>query len=270
MGDDKQAIYAFRGADANALDRLKTELDAVELPLTITYRCPKAVVAQALPLCPDFQAAETAPEGEVKSLAMADVVKTAEPSDFILSRLNAPLAALCLTFYREGKPARIEGRDLVKGLVTLIKRQKADAIPTLLERLHMWTDRETAKLRATKRKAAESRIETLYDQMETIDVLAEGLATVAELLARIEELFGEQRGPAIVLSTIHRAKGLEAARVFLLMDTLYCRGKRINEEESNIAYVGITRAKETLFLVTKGGGLYTSPVRSNGKEEEKR
>jgi superfamily I DNA/RNA helicase len=52
VGDDRQAIYGFRGADSNSLDRLKGELVAHELGLTITYRCPKTVVAAAPGSCP--------------------------------------------------------------------------------------------------------------------------------------------------------------------------------------------------------------------------
>ncbi len=249
VGDDKQAIYGFRGADSNAIDRLRGVLDALELPLTVTYRCPKAVVAEALPLCPDFIAAPTAPEGQVLRATTQQMLRDAEPSDFILSRLNAPLAKHCLALYRMNKRARIEGRDMTKALVALIRRQKTDAVPELLARLNVWLEREADKLRATKRQSAQARIDVLYDQYETLEALSEGLAGVPELLARIDEMFGEQRGPCVVLSTVHRAKGLEAPRVFVLADTLYCRGKRVDQEEKNIHYVAVTRAKETLVMV---------------------
>jgi superfamily I DNA/RNA helicase len=74
-------------------------------------------------------------------------------------------------------------------------------------------------------------------------------------------MFAEGRGPAIVCSSVHKAKGLEARRVFVLTETLYCQGKRINQEERNIHYVAITRAKEVLVLVEKdnGGGGPTAP-----------
>lgn len=57
VGDDRQAIYGFRGADSESLDRLKAELQATELGLTVTYRCGKAIVERAQRLVPDFEAA---------------------------------------------------------------------------------------------------------------------------------------------------------------------------------------------------------------------
>lgn len=50
VGDDRQAIYGFRGADAGALDRLKIELNADERGLTTTYRCGRAIVRAACEL----------------------------------------------------------------------------------------------------------------------------------------------------------------------------------------------------------------------------
>jgi len=41
---------------------------------------------------------------------------------------------------------------------------------------------------------------------------------------------------------VHKAKGLEASRVFLLEETLNTR----NREEENIYYVAVTRAKDQL------------------------
>ena len=112
VGDDHQAIYGFRGADAGSLDRLKAELNAVELGLTITYRCPKAVVALAQELVPDYLAAPTAPEGEISTIDFSKLHENAVVGDFVLSRKNAPLARVCLRLLRNGIRARIEGRDI--------------------------------------------------------------------------------------------------------------------------------------------------------------
>ena len=256
VGDDAQAIYGFRGADSNAIDRLKSELKAVELPLNTTYRCPKSVVAEAVALVPDFRAAETAPDGEVVKGTEARMFNEAQAGDFILSRVNAPLGRIALRFLRNGQRVRIEGREIGKGLVALVKRMKADTIPALIANLEAWQTRETAKLAASSHKqAAQTRIEFIADQVETIEALSDGLAEVTELVARIEALFEGNQGPAIVCSSVHKAKGLEADRVWLLASTLYCNGKRQSQEERNIHYVAVTRAKKSLVLVQKDGAI---------------
>jgi superfamily I DNA/RNA helicase len=252
VGDDAQAIYGFRGADSNAIDRLKGVLDAQELPLTVTYRCPRAVVAVAQALVPDFTAHETAPEGAVEAGTEARLFAEAQVGDFVLSRVNAPLGRIALRFLREGKRVRIEGREIGKGLVSLVRRMKADTIPDLIQGLEAWQEREVAKLAvSTRKQAAQQRMEFVADQVETIEALSDGLAEVSELVARIEALFEGNQGPAIVCSSVHKAKGLEADRVWLLAHTLYCNGKRQNQEEKNIHYVAVTRAKRTLVLVQK-------------------
>src|SRR5262249_47785764 len=44
IGDDKQAIYRFRGADSNAVERIIRRLSAKVLPLSVTYRCAQRIV----------------------------------------------------------------------------------------------------------------------------------------------------------------------------------------------------------------------------------
>ena len=71
-------------------------------------------------------------------------------------------------------------------------------------------------------------------------------STIPALVENINRLFGEVANTTglVLLSTIHKAKGLEAPKVWLL-DT----GMMPGPQENNIRYVAITRAKETLVFV---------------------
>ncbi len=251
IGDDRQAIYAFRGADAGSIDRLKTELDAAELGLTITYRCPRSVVALAAVLVPDYQAAPSAPEGSISAVTPEKLIEAAMPGDFILSRKNAPLAKICLKLLRCGKRARIEGRDIGSGLVALVKRLHAKNMLDFEAKLTNWEEREIARAKASKKKSAQTRIEFVEDQTETLRGISDGLTSPEELAARITSLFEAADGAAggfVICSSVHRAKGLEADRVFVLAKTLYPGGRK-NIEEANIHYVAVTRAKSSLVWV---------------------
>jgi DNA helicase-2/ATP-dependent DNA helicase PcrA len=267
VGDEYQAIFAWRGAEQNGMYRMRRELKATTLPLTITYRCPRKVVEIASELVGDFTAAPEAPEGTVYRFEDDDAMfKLAEPGDFVLSRTNAPLAGLCLGWLREGRPARIEGRDFRESMKSTIRRMKVRSIDDLMLRLEIWKNKEVAKLKAKDNSwVYEDRVQYLEDLVETISVLTDGLLNVEELNARIDEIFGGKDTPSIVLSTVHRAKGLESDRVFLMQKTLYCNGRRsgMDQEERNIHYVGITRAKDTLVLV---GELKTKEDRDRNRD----
>lgn len=47
VGDPHQAIYGFRGADADAMTRMAERFQCKTFPLSVSYRCPKAVVREA-------------------------------------------------------------------------------------------------------------------------------------------------------------------------------------------------------------------------------
>lgn len=251
VGDDRQAIYGFRGADSNSIDRLKTELKADELGLTITYRCPRKVVAHAQNLVPDYQAAPSAPEGEIASVDFEKLHEMVDRGNFVLSRKNAPLAKVCLRLLRHGKRAMIEGKDLGNGLISITKKVKGKSIPDFLARLTKWEERQTVRLRATGKKSAEAKIELVRDQAETLRALAEGMAGLQELQTRINSLFTETPGGKadyVICSSVHKSKGLESDTVFVLAETLYPGGRR-DLEEQNIEYVAVTRAKRKMVWV---------------------
>lgn len=247
VGDSHQAIYKFRGADSDALGRLTKTLEAQTLGLTTTYRCAKSIVALAQTLVPGLEAREDAPEGTIVEILPSQLEAQAAVGDFILSRINAPLVPLALSFLRAGKRCRIQGRDIgknLKALATKIARgAKAETIDDFLTGLTAWEVRETQRARTLEK---EQLINLIHDRAETLEHLAEGCASIKELEDRLEYLFADEGSDQIILSTVHKAKGLEARRVFLLKWTLE---KFKGPEEDNIKYVAYTRAIEELVFV---------------------
>ena len=257
VGDDRQAIYGFAGADSGSLDRLKVALNATELPLNVTYRCGKAIVAVAQGYVPDFEAGPNNPEGSVTSLSggVQALTVAAGPGDFILSRVNAPLVSVAMKLLRAGKRTKIAGRDIGAGLVSLVNRLKGKSVPDFLAKVASWEVKEIARLqpalaKATngRKKSIEQKVEGIQDKASMLVSLADGATSVEKVVSKIYELFTDDglgdKG-LIVCSSVHKAKGREADRVFVLRDTLRSGG-----EEDNIAYVAVTRAKNELVWVS--------------------
>lgn len=259
VGDDKQSIYGFRGADSEALDRLKRELDAEELPLTITYRCPLSVVRDAQRLVADFEARPGAPEGVLRTIHRSKLAEELRPGDMVLSRVNAALMPICIELLRSRKPAVILGREFGESLSKLVRKVEKDCVPLedFLESLSEWLSEKIEKLEESSERSAARKIELLIDQGEALRAIAESMQETGAgkdsfaLVDQIRVLFsaGDKR-LVVSCATVHKVKGLEAERVFVLKDTLYVYGKRRHDpEERNIEYVAITRAKAELVYV---------------------
>ena len=268
VGDNFQAIYGFRGADSDSLDRLKRETGAAELSITKTFRCGKAIVEYAKTLVPDFEADEGNNPGEVRKIKLAELVDEVQVGDFILSRKNAPLAQICLKIIRSGKPARIEGKDVGAGLRAIASRWKVKTVTLFLERVAKWSTKEMARLDKEGTQESADKIVLVKDQAEILVALCDGLDDKEPygVIQRLFDLFGDADDnppPAVVCSSIHKAKGLEAKRVFVLRSTLYPKRRVVNaetrkseyfptvdvQEERNLDYVASTRAIETLVWV---------------------
>lgn len=246
VGDDRQAIYGFRGAVSDGLNLMRERLDAATLGLTVTYRCPKSVVAVAQEIVSDYTAHESAPDGVVKDTKFERLTEVVSPGDAVLSRINAPLMGLCLHLLRRGTPARIEGRDIGKTLLGIIKKFRARSVPKFMEKLGTWKNRQIKRL---TKAGVKSRLALVEDQFETLVAVAEGASSVREIEKRLTSLFRDTvtgETPCVVLSSVHKAKGLEWDRVFMLRSTFL---KRLEREEENIYYVAVTRAKQELYFV---------------------
>lgn len=246
VGDQRQSIYAFTGADVRSMSRLQTALQATEFPLSVSYRCDRAIVEEAQRFVPDFEASPYAGEGTVThGASVNDLIQGARGGDWVVSRSNAPLVKVMLKLIAAGQPAQMLGRkEDSSDLLGLVNKAKVDAVPALLAWLATHSKKERERLVAADK---EELVESVVDRVETITSLCEGLDTVAELTGRINTLFSEEaRSNAVVLASTHKAKGMEADRVWLLWDT-YSPGR--SEEADNLCYVGITRARHELVYV---------------------
>lgn len=270
VGDPHQAIYGFAGADSDSMNRMRRELgDCVTLPLTVTRRCGKAIVREAQRWVPEFEAHDTNPEGLVRTMAwdeerpdhwLKDITGNGE---FVLCRINAPLVSQCFKLLRAGVKANILGRDVGKGLKQLIAKIAGKKAPMnvvdFIAGLHDWSDTEIAKENA-KRNPRETKIQSVTDKMLTLTAFTDGCQTTDDICRKIDSVFVENPGRGVTFSSIHKAKGLEAEKVFYLQppDTPGTPGlawfeSKLKpwelEQEGNLKYVGVTRAKNELVYV---------------------
>lgn len=270
-GDDRQAIYGFAGADCDSLPRMGRELGETDrgcqvLPLTVTRRCGRAIVEEARKIVPDFEAHESNPEGIVsraqypsKTVKIEDsfMARTAD-GDMVLCRCNAPLVSTCFKFLRAGRKAQIQGRDIGQGLISTVKKLKAVSVADLQKRLDLWLQGEQQKENA-KRNPSEDKLIAMQDRYDCLCMFMEGTANVDEVIRKIESVFTDNKtNPGVKLSSIHKAKGLEADRVFLLqlkrasVPHPMAKTEWAREQEMNLKYVAVTRAIHELVIVTGG------------------
>ena len=260
-GDPSQAIYGFAGADSESMKRMGEELPGcITLPLTVTRRCGKAIVIEAKKYVSDFEAHESNGAGTIGRGAY-DIndpnnyrVKV-QDGDMILCRCNAPLVSECFKFIKQGRKAVIQGRDIGQGLISTITKMKATSVEDLVKKVSDWLFKEVSKENA-KRNPSEARIQALEDRHDCIIVFTEGAKTVDDVISKIDSIFTDNKETkGIRLSSIHKAKGLEAHRVFWLR---LPKTEFVPENEShwqteqryNLMYVAVTRAIEELVYVS--------------------
>ena len=66
-------------------------------------------------------------------------------------------------------------------------------------------------------------------------------------------LISSSASDSVRISSVHKAKGLEASNVFVLNEGKVCKDfrncKEQNQQESNLSYISFTRSKGMLYLV---------------------
>jgi superfamily I DNA/RNA helicase len=253
VGDPDQAIYGFRGADSNAFNAVIDRFGATVLPLSICYRCPKAVILAAQAVVPAIRAADNAIEGEVKHVDNYNADFFSGDDIAVLCRNNAPLVTMAYGMIRRNIAAFVLGRDIGVGLVKLIEKMQAVDIDSLIDRLKAYFEREK---KAAEKIESDTKLSLLDDQQQCMQVFIENLTetnrTLAGLVRQIENLFSED-GDGVLLCSIHKSKGREWHTVCILdehlMPSPFAKREWMQVQEKNLEYVAITRSQHTLCYI---------------------
>jgi DNA helicase-2/ATP-dependent DNA helicase PcrA len=205
----------------------------------------------------------------------------------ILYRTNAQSEALEQSLADAGVPYLVRGgerffaRKEVRDAVLLLRgaARAADGEPQPLGE-HTRAVLTAAGWSATP-PAGGGAVRERWESLQALAALADQLAeaepeaTLSRLVVELEERAAAQHAPTVegvTLASLHAAKGLEWDAVLIvglsegLMPISLAEGWEAVEEERRLLYVGITRAREQLFLSwsrarTPGGRAGRSPSR---------
>ena len=247
VGDPWQSIYAFRGADTRSMQWLAGRFNMHEMTLSISFRCPRAVIRNVHWRVPHMQWPDWAIEGEVRTLDEWDA-KCIPDNSAIICRNNAPLMKCALTLLMSGRGVHLVGTDLGPQLVKALKKF-GDTNMTQQEVFNAIDVWEAAKLKRARNAG------TVADKAECLRVFAGFGETLGAAIAYCEHLFAA-KGPIQLLSG-HKSKGLEWQTVYHLdphrIPSPWSKEGEALEQERNVKYVIETRAKEALYYVTLEG-----------------
>jgi superfamily I DNA/RNA helicase len=150
--------------------------------------------------------------------------------------------------------SKIRGKEIGEGILSLISKTGAKTLRGLSVLLDVEKNKLLKKLqkRGVKHPSLHPKMEVLSQKIEVIQCLMIEVDTVKDLKKLIENIFSDEV-KGILLSTIHKAKGLENDRIFFLCPELipsrFATQPWQLEQEQNLKYVAITRAKAELIYV---------------------
>lgn len=262
VGDTSQCLYSFAGSDPESFNTLKALPNTKSLPLSISYRCGKNIVNFAKKLVQSIEAADNAIEGQILKNVSLDTVKD---GDMILCRNNAPLVQIYNEFLKLGKKCHIRGKDIGNNLKAIVKSTRQEILNVDCKEdgvfVRLYDDLFTSRNKIMEKFGIDTetamdspQIQNKLDMINALEILAEGINTSDEIIAKIDEIFPKRdKKSGISLSTIHKAKGLEAENVYIACESLMPSKSAKKDweirQEYNLMYVAYTRAKNTLGFI---------------------
>jgi DNA helicase II / ATP-dependent DNA helicase PcrA len=234
VGDRWQSIYYFRGAETGGVDKIKEKFKMVELPLSVSFRCPRAIVEAARWRVPSLKWVKDGGKYEVlQGLAASDIPEGAA----IVCRNNAPLLRAAFALLSGKRSVQVVGSDISSKIVKLLRKigSEGDSQAQLLLKIDAWRD---ARLATSNAPA------TTHDTAECLKVFAGWGKDVDQACRYADHIFRQQG--AITLTTGHKAKGKEWDTVYHLDNHLLGR----DDQDLNLKYVIQTRSADVMYEIT--------------------
>ena len=227
VGDVAQAIYAFRGADANAMTQFAETFKATTIPLSLCYRCGSKIVTEVNQIFNDnteefpytqIQSLPSAPDGMVFHAGQLDKMSGDQVKALfnnktaVICRKNAPLVSLVTKLFVYQIPVNFLGRnDLGKSVIGLFEKYKSifkkgfaydtnnkahnynkkvgSSISKYLKELNKYQDNEFNAF-------------TEAGEVDKIDKLNDDVACVYHLLGLIQNKFGDDEATSENVETL--------------------------------------------------------------------
>lgn len=262
IGDDSQMINLFAGSSEEAFKFMCEYPNTQLFELPISYRCAKKVVELANAFVPMMQAREDAPEGIILNNCKTNVFKD---GDMVLSRSKSPLLKLYVKLLRKGVNCYIKGQDIGLNLIKLLETTDINELNCDLKNdgvfVRLYDNLFNERNKLMNKRGLDYKDATLssvimekYDTINALSVLAEKFKTKTELIENIKKIF-QENSKGVCLSTVHKAKGLEADNVYILchssMPSKLAHHEWEKTQEKNLIYVAYTRAKKTLGFISE-------------------
>ncbi len=260
VGDDDQNIYAFRGSDSRYMQSLVSEAGAKLYEMTENYRSACAVVncanrfVQRIPGRLKHTAIQSATGEEGRAVVLKSLTETevgTQGSTAVLTRTNEEAMLVAYELERRGLHAtvaqsmggfRFGNLAEVRYFLKQLGGKEAEAIiPT-----ERWQEAKRLTLETYASSTLTSIMKHFFADFEAIhrtyyhSDLREYIfeSDIEDFIAADEQ--------SVFVSTIHKAKGREFDTVYLLSPVPDSR----DASDMRAYYVGLTRARKNLYLVT--------------------
>ena len=259
VGDEHQAIYGFSGADADSFNKLRNIPNTIELPLSVSYRCATSIIDMVKSFVSHILPKDNAIKGSFNANKSYNDVRD---GDMVLCRQTFPLVSLCLKYLSMGVKAYVNGSDIGKTLSKMIMDSKQDSNWNMqYVYSYLYAEREKlvqnaiTKENLSRGEAFETTsVRNHTEKIQVIELLGKDTTNPQDVIDKINKIFSDDDKSGIMLSTIHKAKGLESENVFIihgeLMPSKHATKPWEITQEQNLRYVAYTRAKSHLAFIT--------------------
>jgi len=263
-GDDDQAIYGWAGADVK---KFQQEISKKDIILPQSYRVPQSVqniANQILDRIPDLKRVRKQwkarnEQGNVEYITDTDGLPLHEGNWLILARYNDRLTKLMPELKDRGVYFQYKNRksykvSLFRTILNYIRWQKGELLS--LSEVKDILECTGSNLKPTEEKMYDLADLTFSKDTEWFDEFNldyEECLYIREMLRMGEKLSKNAR---VKLSTIHAAKGGEADNVLLILDNTKTiresaeKSEDKADEENRVWYVGVTRTKQNLYIMS--------------------